>query len=970
MKELTKFFDYRTREKEIAEKWKMEKFYKFENVGTSFKIDTPPPTVSGLLHMGHVFSYVQADIIARYKRQLGYDVFYPIGFDDNGLPTERLVEKLTGKKALKNATKEEFIKECNRVIEEAEKDFEDLFTKIGLSVDFDLKYQTISPKTAEISQDSFVDLYKKGLVYQKLAPVYFDTTDKTALAQADIEDRETAGLQVVYKALIDLGNDKFETVDIMTTRSEMLPACVCVLYHPEDERYLKFAGKKILLPNKGGEYDLEVCMIADFDVSREKGTGLVMCCAFGDMQDKVWIERYNLWSLIPIRYALQNGMPSIEKTEFSSQNLITDDGFVNDSLFVKEDGKFMKVEEARKFIIEKMVSMGLVVGSKIGDNFEDALNDEGIKLNRISHTVKCGERSGKPVEILLKNQWYLSLLPFKRDFMEVVKRINFYPSQMKIRLEQWIEGLNQDWCISRDRFFGISIPVREFEFIDNVSRKTMDNIKNDFYRETLSTLIQKSGGLAKEDYFEMEAQNLQDMMESPEYLSFEDSFVLSGLDLEVKNIGIKKYVIEIHRNLDGVFNEFLSEVGGERCEGGKFILKDGKLEFLQQLIKEKLNMLEEDLGISNLQVKTEPAVFDTWFTSSISPQVAFGSLMETPVFDLRPQAHEIIRTWAFYTMVKSYLHSLELKSEEKKPNAKSPFNSREFFRMKENPNIIPWKSVMLSGWCLASDKTKMSKSKGNVITPLKLIEEKGVDTIRLWCASASLGMDTAYDENFLEEGKRFVNKLWNAFKFFALKEEYFDETAKITESFDKWIIARLNEVLIEYKMQMDIFEYSKAKDILDSFFWKDVCDNYLEIIKVRYYGLEALIYKENPSQNPDEVLAKQKSAIKTLKIILESLLVLYAPFATFITEELSMKFFGYSIHKRGSLKNLSIPSFENNLTAIEALRLIEFVRKYKSENSLSMNASIDEFSFTATNNLTSFEEDLKNVTSVKNFKFL
>jgi valyl-tRNA synthetase len=171
-------------------------------------------------------------------------------------------------------------------------------------------------------------------------------------------------------------------------------------------------------------------------------------------------------------------------------------------------------------------------------------------------------------------------------------------------------------------------------------------------------------------------------------------------------------------------------------------------------------------------------------------------------------------------------------------------------------------------------------------------------------------------------------------------------------------------------MQMDIFEYSKAKDILDSFFWKDVCDNYLEIIKVRYYGLEALIYKENPSQNPDEVLAKQKSAIKTLKIILESLLVLYAPFATFITEELSMKFFGYSIHKRGSLKNLSIPSFENNLTAIEALRLIEFVRKYKSENSLSMNASIDEFSFTATNNLTSFEEDLKNVTSVKNFKFL
>jgi valyl-tRNA synthetase len=423
--------------------------------------------------------------------------------------------------------------------------------------------------------------------------------------------------------------------------------------------------------------------------------------------------------------------------------------------------------------------------------------------------------------------------------------------------------------------------------------------------------------------------------------------------------------------LDAVFNELLLEVGGERIDGSKFILKDSKLEELQKLIAEKSAILKEDIGVSNLSIKTEPSVFDTWFTSSISPQVAFGDLMKAPVFDLRPQAHEIIRTWAFYTMVKSYLHSLELKSNDKKPNAKLPFNSREFFRMKEDPNIIPWKNVMLSGWCLASDKTKMSKSKGNVITPLKLIEEKGVDVIRLWCGSASLGMDTAYSEDLLEDGKRFTNKLWNAFKFFALKEEHFDATAEITESFDNWIIGRLHEVVKDYTSQMDLFEYSKAKDTLDAFFWKDLCDNYLEIIKVRYYGLEALIYKENPPQNPDEVLQKQKSAIKTLKLILEGLTILYAPFTPFIIEELSVKFFGYSANKQGTLKNFILPKVKSDEVCNEGLKIIELVRKHKSEHSLAMNAIIEEFTLNGFSvDLSSILEDLKNVTGVKNFKMI
>lgn len=404
MKELGKFFDYKKREKEIAKEWKEGGVFAFKQGRQPlFTIDTPPPTVSGSLHMGHVFSYVQADVIARYKRLCGFNVFYPIGFDDNGLPTERLVEKLTGKKAMKNSTKEEFVEECYKVVEASEKEFEELFTSIGLSVDFGLKYQTISPKTAEISQNSFIDLYNKGLIYKKLAPVYFDVVDKTALAQADIEEKEMEGFEVTYKALIEIKQNTFEKVEIMTTRAEMMPACVCVLYNPQDGRYTKFAGKKILLPSLGSAYKLEVPLIADEDVSIEKGTGLVMCCAFGDMQDKIWIERHNLWHHIPQRYVNAQGMPlgSTKEPECEvTQNLITDDGFLNDDLYKKEDGKFMKVEEGWKFILEKMVKAGVPSGMNAHTNFEfeEALAMPHIKLNKISHYVKCG----KEVESLWK----------------------------------------------------------------------------------------------------------------------------------------------------------------------------------------------------------------------------------------------------------------------------------------------------------------------------------------------------------------------------------------------------------------------------------------------------------------------------------------------------------------------------------------------------------------------------------------
>jgi valyl-tRNA synthetase len=941
MKELPKFFDYKTKEPEIAENWKIGKFYKFagNTKEPSFKIDTPPPTVSGSLHMGHVFSYVQADIIARYKRLMGFNVFYPIGFDDNGLPTERLVEKLTAKKVGRDCSKEDFVKLCHEIVSSSEKDFEELFKQIGLSVDFDLKYQTISEKTAEISQKSFIDLQNKGLIYQKLAPVYWDTVDKTALAQADIEDKEIEGFQIIYKAF-----SEGKEFAIMTTRPEMLPACVSVFFHPEDERYSHLKDKIIELP-----FGIKVPMLPDEDVSREKGTGLVMCCAFGDMQDKIWIERHNLWNKIPHRS---------ESSE--TQNLINDVGLLIDNLFLKEDGKFMKVEEGRKFIIEKLLQEGLIEGSVQGAELEASLKSIEVSVSQVTHSVKCGERSGKPVEILFKNQWYLSVLAFKRDLLEVIKKINFHPAHMKVKLERWIEGLNQDWCISRDRFFGISIPVRNFEWQDNVSRETLENIKKDFFAETFASIVQQHGGIIHENHFEMEPEVLVNLMETPEYLGFEDSFAISGLDLEIKNIGIAKYELSVNRNLDGLFQELLGKDSKE-----KIILTDEECKNLERLISEKDDILKE-IGISALKIKTENLVLDTWFTSSISPQIAWNSFEETPVFDLRPQAHEIIRTWAFYTIVKSYLHSLELKNPEKKPDALREFNSREFFRIKEGGNIIPWKNVMLSGWCLAADKTKMSKSKGNVVTPVELIKEKGVDTIRLWCGSASLGTDTAYNEEFLEIGKKFTNKLWNVAKFFFLKAHQLKASAEITEAFDKWILAKFSQTLAEYHVFMENFEYSKAKEVMDNFFWKDLCDNYLEIIKIRYYGLEALIYKENQPHNPEEVIKKQQSAIKTLSIIFEGILKVYAPFIPFITEELYFEFKGTSVHSKGSLKDLTIPTFTIPNYSNESLEIIEAVRKYKSENSLAMNATLEEFH--VKHFQIEFLEDLINVTGVKKFQ--
>ena len=706
---MEKFFNHKEREQQILDKWYRENIYLFDKSDSNtFYIDTPPPTVSGLLHMGHVFSFVQTDIIARYKRMKGFNVFYPIGFDDNGLPTERLVEKVTGKKVGKNCTKEEFVEVCKNIVFDCELEFEKLFKKIALSVDWNLKYQTISDKTKILSQNHFRKFVDKGLIYKKNAPVYWDCEDKTALAQADIEDKEIEGVKTHIFFTLEDGMKQ----EVMTTRPELLPACVALLFHPS--KNLK--GSYAFVPFFG----YKVRLIADETVDPDKGTGVVMCCSYGDFCDVEWIRKHGL----------------------KSNPIISDYGTILHDYAKIEEGKFLKVNDARKKIIELLTESGDI---KFHESF--------------FHPVKCGERSGKPIEILEKEQWYIKILEYKDLLLAEAEKLDFYPSYMKVRLVQWIEGLNQDWCISRDRYFGVEIP-------------------------------------------------------------------------------------------DGLSSH----------------------------------------------------VLDTWFTSALTPSISFGcEPCLTPVFDLRPQAHEIIRTWTFYTLC-SYVLG------EKK---------------------LPWKNVMLSGWCLALDGAKMSKSKGNVVTPIALLEEYGTDVVRYWCSGTALGADVSYNPKFLDVGRKFVTKLWNVAKFCLIEwnHELTDadlSDIKVENKIDLWILSQMGDVILEYQKHLDCFEYYKARVVLDNFFWFDFCDNYIEIIKVRYY-------------------AKDKSCLFALRLVFEAILKLYAPFVPYITDELFCIMFGFdSVHKKGSFPSSSKYSKLSDKKGVDNfLSCLEIVRKYKSENGLPMNAKID-----------------------------
>lgn len=790
-------YDPKEVEAKLSNYWEKSGIYKWnpsENRESNFSIDTPPPTVSGMLHMGHVFSYTQTDFIARYQRMKGMNVFYPMGFDDNGLPTERLVEKVKDVRA-SHMQRHEFVEMCKQVVEESEESYKQICKSVALSIDWSQEYQTISNTSVKVSQMSFLDLYKKNLLERKYAPTFWDPIDMTAIAQAEMEDKEKQG----HMAYIEFGNVSGSSIVIATTRPEMIPACVALFFHPDDERYKHLSGKEATTPI----YNHSIPIIADEAVDPEKGTGLVMCCTFGDIQDIEWWKKHNL----------------------ELKDVISLYGRMKNS--GSYDG--MKVSEARKTILEDL-------GEKV------------LKIESVTQFVKCAERSGAPLEIIPTNQWYIKILDYKDRLLGKANECEWHPEYMKVRLENWVKGLNQDWCISRQRYFGVPFPV------------------------------------------------------------------------------------------------WYSKREGEE---GKIIIPDAS-----QLPVDPLKDLPD--GYSADEVEPDKDVMDTWATSSVTPQLNTHTISsefsggndrheKLFPFDLRPQGHEIIRTWAFYTLVKSMHHE----------------------------DVKPWKNVMISGWCLASDKTKMSKSKGNVITPESLIQEKSSDVVRYWASTSKLGVDTAYSEDLMKIGKKLVNKIWNASKFCSIhisnmngrpttpKNDY--SLGIIRESLDVWVLSKLSEAIKLASEEFEKFEYCGARVHIENFFWNDFCDNYMEFIKARVY---------NESEGG---AAARQSAIYTIYHCLKAVLHLFAPFIPYVTEEVnSILFNGESIHRRGSWpKDIDHIMVESSLHQGAAmLAIIELVRKAKSINNASLRADLKLIKYSGIKLDSSVEADLLGAGNASDIKYV
>ncbi|WP_341815893.1 MULTISPECIES: valine--tRNA ligase [unclassified Wolbachia] len=754
--------------------WEGSKVYKWNGEkDNTFTIDTPPPTISGKLHIGHIFSYCHTDFIARFQRMLGKDVFYPIGFDDNGLPTERLVEQ-TYKTRAKEVGREKFIEMCHEVIEKSKQEFKELFKSVGISYDWSLEYHTISKEAVALSQMSFVDLYNKGYAYRKMQPILWDPVDKTAIAQAEIEDKifESSLNTIVFST------EENEQIHIATTRPELLPACVAVFCHPEDERYTQLIGKTAIVPMTGAK----VPITADDKVKIDKGTGLVMCCTFGDELDIYWQQKHNLPVTIIID---QDGRMNLHAVKWIP---VFDTGIHG-----------LKVKEARKKIIEILTEKGLLIES-----------------TNISHSVKCAERSGASLEILSTYQWFIKTLEQKVQLLDKVRECNWHPESMRKRMEVWIEGLNWDWCISRQRYFGVPFPI------------------------------------------------------------------------------------------------WYSKRKGEE---GKIILAEVK-----DLPVDPLKGLPK--GYSREEVTPDQDVMDTWATSAITPQLsalAVNSELGLPshrydkIFpaDLRSQSHEIIRTWAFYTILKAHYHA----------------------------DSLPWKNIMISGWCLADDKKKMSKSKGNIITPHVMLETYGADVVRYWAANSRLGVDTVYSENIFKIGKRLVTKLWNASKFVSMFMEKHQALSinSISETMDKWILSKLYKVIEKTTNNLLQFEYCEALSAIEEFFWKDFCDNYLELVKKRAYG-DALDSEANMS-------AKQ-----SLAYVLNIILRLFAPFLPYITEEIYHQLYSYnSVHNKSNWPSKEELIYDEHSEEMgdNFVQILNLVRKIKADNNVSVKHLIKKLTIKA-----------------------
>ena len=820
--DLPKRFDINEREAYWRNRWSelgIEKRDPGAPREKSFVIDSPPPTVSGALHIGHIFSYTHQDLIARYRRMAGWNVAYPMGWDDNGLPTERRVQNYFGVRAepsvpyienldveaerarlglKKNRqlviSRQNFIEMCGVVTELDEVAFKEMFVRMGYSIDWGDEYATINDKSRRIAQRSFLDLHRKGHVYQLEAPTMWDVDFQTAVAQAEVEDREKGGAYHDIEFGVFEADAPVRSFVISTTRPELLAACVGVAAHPGDERFKGLFGKHAVTPG----FFAKVPIFPSEEVDPEKGTGILMVCTFGDQTDVAWWREQGL----ELRQTLgRNGR--IRERAFGG-----DDGWSSldperaNANYQQMVGK--RVPSARSIAVELM------------QDPENSATGNGAPLQgeprQVQHPVRYYEKGDSPLEYLTTRQWFVRLLDKKEHLLEMGRRITWHPGFMRKRYENWTENLNVDWCISRQRYFGVPIPV--WYPLDERGEPVYD-----------------------------------DAIVAPEAM----------LPVDPSTSTPPGYRAE-QRGVPGGFTG-------------------------------------------------EADVFDTWFTSSLSPQTVANwgeqdDAMESLFpMDIRPQAHDIIRTWAFYTIVKSMLHH----------------------------DSVPWHNIILSGWVLDPDRKKMSKSKGNVVTPVDTLDRFGADAVRYWSASFRLGSDAAHDEAIFKIGGKLVTKIYNAGKFVLAQTA---DEGPITNELDRAFIAELREVVRRATQAFEEFEFSIALQETEKFFWGAFTDNYIELLKRR-------------SRAEDDP-AGRASAVATLRLGLNVVLRLFAPIVPTITDEVWSWVFAEetghaSIHQApwptaGELDSIAAPEIAGSFQA--ACDAISAIRKAKSESGVNLNREL------------------------------
>ena len=779
-------------EERWAPAWEEAGTYRFDDTATRaevFSIDTPPPTVSGSLHMGSVFGYVQTDAIARYRRMRGWKLFYPMGWDDNGLPTERRVQTYFGVTCDPSlpydpdfsppeepgkddipVSRPNFIALCLQLTVQDERAFEDLWRRVGLSVDWGRTYATIDEKSRRASQRMFLRNLARGEAYTSEAPTLWDVDFQTAVAQAEMEDRQLAS---AYHRL------RFDDIEIETTRPELVAACVALVAHPDDERYADRFGSTVHTPLFG----VEVPVLAHPLAEPDKGSGIAMICTFGDVTDVVWWRELDL----------------------PTRSIVTRSGRITETPPAGvPDGEAWRaiagrsVKQAQRAMVEMLTASGDMIGDP----------------RPIEHAVKFYERGSRPLEIVTSRQWFIRNGgrddALRRQLLDQGTQLHWHPPYMQVRYDDWVSGLNGDWLVSRQRFFGVPVPV-------------WYAVGPDGEADHASPIVPDEATLPVDPTTDVPAGY------SPE-----------------------------QRGVPGGFTG-------------------------------------------------DPDVMDTWATSSVTPQIACGWEDDPALFaatfpmDLRPQGPEIIRTWLFSTLLRSH----------------------------QEHGVLPWQHATINGWILDKDRKKMSKSKGNVITPMATLEEFGSDAVRYWACNGRPGTDTALDVGVMKIGRRLAIKILNASKFALgrLGGGAVPGIDAVHMPLDAALLAQLSTLVATATSAHDEFDYARALEVTETFFWS-FCDDYVELVKTRAYG-------EGTSEGTD-------SARATLALALSVLHRLFAPFLPFVTEEVWSWWQEGSVHLASWPEATDVgPHAEADKSVLAAASaVLGAIRREKTANKRSMRARV------------------------------